>query len=165
LSVVDIILALIILAGAFAGYKDGFITSLFSLVAMMLGMLAGFKLMGRVMVFFVGRYNVDEKVLPFIAFGVVFVLIVVLVGIVGRLIKASLNKPILGPVDPVVGALLGLVRATFMLSIMLWIADSLRMKFPEDWMGNSWLHPITANFAPKVVNWISGFLPIFSDVL
>ena len=165
MSIVDIILALIILAGAFAGYKDGFIASFFSLIAIVLGMLVGFKLMGRLMVFLVGRYNVDEKVLPFIAFGIVFLIVALLVSLVGKVIKASLDKPVLGPLDQGVGALLGLVKATFMLSIMLWIADSLKIKFPEDWMTNSWLYPVAANFAPKVAKSIAGFLPIFGGVL
>jgi len=91
--------------------------------------------------------------------------VVLLVSLLGKIVKASLNKPILGPVDQGAGALLGLVRATFMLSIMLWITDSLKIKFPANWTTNSWLHPFTANFAPKVATWIGGFLPIFGDVL
>ena len=165
MSIVDIILALIILAGAFAGYKDGFIPSLFSLIAIVLGMLLGFKLMGRIMVFLIGKYNVDEKVLPFIAFGVVFIIVALLVNLVGKIVKTSLNKPVLGPLDQGVGAFLGLVRATFMLSLMLWIADSMKIKFPEDWMTNAWLHPVAASFAPNVAKWIGRVLSLLGDVL
>lgn len=164
MSFIDIILGLIILSGAYGGYKDGFIVSLFSLVAIILGMLGGFKLMGNAMVFLAGKYNIDEKVLPYIAFGVVFIIIVIGVNLLGRLLKTSIEKSFLGPLDQGAGALLGLVRATFMLSIILWITDSLKVKLPDEWTANSWLHPIAANFAPKVTTWIAGFLPIFRDV-
>jgi membrane protein required for colicin V production len=165
LSIVDIILAIIILGGAFSGYKDGAVASLFSLVAIILGMLVGFKLMGTAMVLLARNYNVDEKVLPYLAFGVVFVLIVIVVNVIGRFIRAAIDKPLLGGADRIVGALLGIVHTTFSLSIMLWIVDSLRIKIPEAWVANSWLQPMAANFAPKIANWIGEFLPIFRDVL
>ena len=165
MSLVDIVIGVIILGGAFSGYKDGLITSLFSLVAIILGMLLGFKLMGNIMVLLTSNYNVDGKVLPYLAFGVVFVIIVIIVNVIGKLIKTSIDKPILGVADQGVGAVLGVVRTMFMLSIMLWIADSLRIKFPESWVANSWLEPKTANFAPKIANWIGEFLPFFRDVL
>jgi membrane protein required for colicin V production len=165
LSIVDIILGVIILGGAFSGYKNGSVTSLFSLVAIILGMLLGFKLMGSAMVLLARNYNVDEKVLPYLAFGIVFVIIVIVVNIVGRFIRISIDKPILGGADRIVGAMLGTVHTLFSLSIMLWIADSLRIKIPEAWVGNSWLQPKTAAFAPKIANWIGEILPVFRDVL
>lgn len=165
MSIVDIILAIIILGGAFSGYKNGAVTALFSLVAIVLGMLLGFKLMGSAMVLLARNYNVDQKVLPYLAFGMVFVIIVIGVNLIGRLIKASIDNPILGGADRIVGAMLGMVHTLFSLSIMLWIADSLRLKIPAAWVANSWLQPKAASFAPKIANWIGEFLPIFRDVL
>lgn len=164
MSGIDIVLAILILSGAYSGYKDGFIVSLFSLFAIILGVLGAFKLMGAIMVFLSSKYNVDEKVLPYLSFAVVFVIIVILVNLLGKLIKASLSKSFLGQLDQWAGAVIGLVRVTFMLSIMLWIADSLTLDFPKHWTTNSWLHPVTANFAPKITNWISEFLPMFGDI-
>ncbi|HEX6224423.1 MAG TPA: CvpA family protein [Chryseolinea sp.] len=165
MSVVDIILAVLILAGAFSGYRDGTITSLFSLVAVVLGLLLGFKLMGTIMVMLSSNYNVDGKVLPYIAFGVVFVIIVIIVNVLGRLIKVSIAKPVLGGADRVVGAGIGAVQTIFMLSIIIWIGDSLRIKLPEKWVADAWLQPKAASFAPKIANWIGEFLPFFRDVL
>jgi membrane protein required for colicin V production len=165
LSTVDIILAVIILSGAYSGYKDGFIVSLFSLFGIILGMLAGFKLMGWTMIILVRNYNVDEKVLPYLAFIIIFIIVVIAVSLLGKFIKSSISKSILGQFDQAIGGLLGLVKVTFMLSIMLWLADSLKVKFPEHWTTNSWLQPFTASFAPKIANWISEVLPLFKDIL
>ena len=128
MSIVDIVLGVIILMGVYSGYKDGFIVSLFSLVSILLGILFGFKLMGNFMIFLAGRYHIDEKVLPFIAFGVVFLIIVIAVNLVGRIIKAAIGKSFLGKLDQVAGALLGLLKVTFMLSIILWIARGFGLK-------------------------------------
>ena len=164
MSIIDIIIALVIVTGGFAGFKDGFIVSLFSLFGIVLGLMGGFKLMGLGMLYLSDNYNVDEKVLPYIAFTVVFIIIVVCISLLGRVIKASVSNTLLGQFDGVAGAFFGIIKTTFMLSIMFWIADSLRIEMPEQWTANSWLQPITANFAPKIANWIGEFLPVFDDM-
>ncbi len=164
MTIVDIVLAILILLGAYSGYRDGFIVSLFSLVAVVLGMLGGFKLMGNFMVLLANNYNIDEKVLPYLAFGLVFIIIVVSVNLLGKLIRTTLDKSILGRFDKGVGALFGIVRMAFMLSILLWIIDSLKVPFPKEWAENSWLHTNTANFAPMVTKWMGDFLPMFKDI-
>jgi hypothetical protein len=52
----------------------------------------------------------------------------------------------------------------FMLSIVLWIVDSLRISIRAEWTEGSWLYPFTANLAPKTVDWIGGFLPVFKEI-
>jgi membrane protein required for colicin V production len=70
----------------------------------------------------------------------------------------------LGAFDPPLGAIAGVFKVGFMVSIILWITDSLKMKFPEEWIASSWLHPIAAGFAPKVADWLSELLPAFGGV-
>jgi membrane protein required for colicin V production len=163
-SILDIFLILIILFGAYGGYKEGLIVSLFSVIAIILGVLGGFKLMGNLMVILANKYNIDEKVLPYIAFGVVFIIIVIVVNLLGKLIKASITAPVLGVVDNVAGAILGVVRATFMLSIVFWIVDSLKIEFPDQWTANSWLHSKIAIFAPRLTHWIGKVFPAFGGI-
>lgn len=165
MSIVDIVLALIILAGAFGGYKDGFLMSLISFVAIILGVLGGFKLMGLAMVFLGQNYQVDSSVLPYVAFGVVFIIIVICVGLLGRIIKSVIQKSLLGTADQVVGALFGVAKVAFMLSIIVWIIDSLKLNLPEELIANSWLLPAIASFGTKVTQWIGVFLPFLGDAL
>jgi len=164
MSAMDIALALFILLGAYHGYKAGFLLELVSLFAVVLGVLIGFRLMGWAMVLLEDKLNVDEKVLPYVAFAVVFLLIVIVVNLLGKLIKASVDKSFLGSIDQAAGGLLGLLRTAFMLSIALWIVDSLKFKFLSHWTEDSWLYPMVASFAPKITNWISELLPVFGDL-
>jgi membrane protein required for colicin V production len=165
LSIVDIVLTLIILAGAYGGYKDGLLISLFSFIAIILGVLGGFKLMGSAMILLGQNYKVDESILPYAAFGLVFIVIVICVGLLGRLIKAAIQKSLLGPVDQIAGALFGIAKVAFMLSIILWITDSLKLRLPEELTANSWLQPAIANFAVEVTQLIGGFLPFLDDTI
>lgn len=164
MSGIDIFLAIFILIGVIQGYKSGFLVELFSLLAVILGILGGFKLMGHAMILLDNKFNIDEKVLPYIAFAVVFFVIVIVVNLVGKAIKTSMNKSLLGGFDQVAGASLALVRTVFMFSVMLWIADSLHFRFLNNWSEGAWLYPRVATFAPKMTAWLSEYLPVFRNV-
>jgi len=165
LKVIDFILLLIVVIGAIQGYRSGFVVELFSLLGVFLGIIGGFKLMGIAMVMLAGRFNIDEKVLPYVAFAVVFVVIVVIVGLLGQMIKSSVRQTTLGGADQFVGAGLGLVRAAFMLSVAIWIADALRFKALDNWADDSLFYPALAGFAPKVTDWVGDLIPFFRDVM
>lgn len=164
MSYIDIALILFMIFGAYSGYKEGFLMELVSLVAILLGILGGFKLMGSAMVLLDQKFNIDEAVLPYIAFGLVFVVVVVLVTLLGRAIKASMDKSFLGRVDQSAGALLGFFKTAFMLSVGLWILHSLQVSFPEKWTHEAWLYPKVSSLAPSVTDWISEYIPVFEDV-
>jgi membrane protein required for colicin V production len=164
LSKVDIVLLLIVLLGAWSGYKHGFLMELVTLVGIFLGVLLGFKLMGEGMLFLEDKFNADKEVLPYLSFAFIFIVVVVLVSLLGRMIKASINKTFLGTVDQSAGSLLGAFKTLFMLSIVLWIADSLRLTPKAGWVEDSWLYPFTATLAPRVTEWIGGFLPVFKEI-
>jgi membrane protein required for colicin V production len=165
LSIVDIVLSVTILAGAIGGYKDGLLVSLFSFIAIILGVIGGFKLMGGAMVMLSNYYRVNESVLPYVAFGLVFLVITIGVGLLGRIIKASIQKTLFGPLDQFAGALFGMAKMAFMLSIVLWIIDSLKLKLPQELTADSWLQPEIASFAVKVTRAIGSFIPFLDGVL
>jgi membrane protein required for colicin V production len=163
MSGVDIAITVFILLGAYSGFKQGFLLELFSLLGIFLGVLGGFKLMGWAMVLLADRFNVDQKVLPYIAFAVVFIGIVIVVNLIGRMLKMSVDKSFLGRLDQAAGAALGILKTIFMLSVVLWIMDSLNVDL-DRWNEGSWLYPRVAEFAPKVTTWVGKVVPFFKDV-
>jgi membrane protein required for colicin V production len=164
LSTADIALIGFIFIGAFSGYREGFLMELFSFAALLLGVLGGFKLMGYAMVFLADQFEVNETILPYVAFAIVFVAILIGVRLLGKIIKLSIDKTFLGQVDQAAGAGLGLVKAAFLLSVTLWILDALDFDLPEKWTTDSWLLPRIESFAPQVTLWIGDYIPFFKDV-
>ncbi len=165
MKLIDIILLIVLITGAIQGYRSGFIVEFFSLLGVILGILGGFKLMGIVMVMLDDRFNINEKVLPYVAFGVVFVIIAILVAVVGNMLKASVSKTALGPVDGFVGAMVGLVRSAFMISVLIWIADAFKFSVLNQWGKDTVVYPALARFAPKITEWLGHVIPFFRDVL
>jgi len=164
LSIADIAIILLLILGAYKGYRDGFLMELFSLLGIILGVLGGFKLMGMVLIYLSNEFNIDEKVLPYIAFAIVFIVIVVLVMLVGRALKASIDKTFLGKVDESMGGILGLFKTAFLLSVAIWLLQSFHYQFPEHWTADSKILPRVAKIAPAVTHWIGQFIPFFHDI-
>ena len=164
MSAIDIALAAIILIGAFSGYREGFLLELFSFAAILLGVLGAFKLMGYAMILIADEFDINKSVLPYIAFAVVFIAILIAVRLIGKILKVSIDKTFLGQVDSAAGAGLGLIKAAFLLSVTLWILDSMDFELPDKWTGNSWLLPRIESFAPQVTVWLGDYVPFFKDV-
>jgi membrane protein required for colicin V production len=164
LSKVDLTLALIIMVGAYGGFKEGFLNELLGFVGIVLGVLGGFKLMGWAMIILEREFNIDVKTLPYIAFAAVFFIIVFLVNIVARLVRSKTDKIILGGVDQAAGSVLGFFKTAFMMSVLLWIFHSMKFYFPEHWTKDSWILPMVAEMAPNTTHKIAEFIPFFEGV-
>lgn len=164
MSSVDIALIVLILIGAFLGYREGFLMELFSFAAIVLGVLGAFKLMGYAMLFLADEFDINETILPYVAFALVFIAILIAVRLVGKIIKVSIDKTFLGRLDQAAGAGLGLLKAAFLISVSLWIMDSLDFDLPEKWTSDSWLLPKVESFAPQVTIWLGNYIPFFRDI-
>lgn len=164
MTTADLTLVVIILIGAISGYRQGFLMELFSFAALLLGVLGAFKLLGYAMIFLDDQFHVNKTILPYVAFAVVFIAIVIAVRLLGRLIKISIDKTFLGRLDQVAGAVLGLLKAAFLLSVALWILRSLQLELPSGWTAHSWLLPKIEGFAPQVTLWLGEYIPFFRDI-
>lgn len=163
MSKADIVIAIILAVGAFLGYKRGFLMELFFLLAIVLGVFIGFKLMGWGVEYLTHELNADKAVLPYISFLVIFIIVVVLVIFVGKRVKNSMDKTFLGRVDAMAGAVLGLIKYAFCISVLIWLAASFHVSLPEGWVEDSTLYPLTAKVAPSLAGFFGGFLPFFKE--
>ena len=164
MSGLDIGLIILSIFGAYKGYRQGFLMELFSLAGIVLGILGGFKLMGLALVLLSDWIDIDKKILPYVAFAIVFLLIVIVVNLVGRMLRASIDKSFLGRIDEAAGGILGLLKTAFLLSVGLWLIDSLHVTFIDEWMKESKVAPLIAGIAPVVTSWVSEFIPAFHDI-
>lgn len=164
MSKIDIVLAIILTLGAYLGYKRGFLMELFFLLAIVLGIFVGFKLMGQGMEVLQREFNADKKFLPYLSFIIIFILVMVLTIFFGRRIKNSLDDTFLGKVDSVAGAVLGITKYAFCLSVILWLANSLRIKLPDSWTSGSYIYPFTAKVAERASGFLGSFIPFFKEI-
>ncbi len=163
MSKIDIVIAIMLAVGAFLGYKRGFLMELFFLVAIVLGVFAGFKLMSWGVEYLSKQFNADTAVLPYISFLLIFLIVVGIVIFIGGRIKNSMDKTFLGRMDAIAGAVLGVIKYAFSISIILWLVDSFKISLPTNWVDESTLYPFVAQVAPTLASVFGDFLPFFKE--
>ena len=160
---VDIVIAIILVVGAITGYRRGFLLELFFLLAIILGVFVGFRLMGEGVEYLSREFNADKEMLPYLSFSVIFLIVMIVVSLIGRSIKNSLDKTFLGRMDAVAGAALGVIKHAFGVSVMIWLIEAFQVSFLNGWKEESVLYPIAAKLAPTLSEYFGEFLPFFKE--
>lgn len=125
----DIVILILLCIAAVGGYRDGALVRACSLAALFLGAWLAFKL-GAV----VGGWMVDNpKTATIVGFLTVFVVVVILLGLLGRGLHALFHKTGLGFFDHLGGLLIGVVEWALVIGLAL---SSLSSLVPESkWIG------------------------------
>ena len=89
------------------------------------GILGGFKFLHWGMELISKYVDISNKILPYVSFILIFLAILIGVNMLGKLIKKVIDATLLGNIDSLVGALVGMVKWAFAISIIMWISASI----------------------------------------
>ncbi len=121
MNVTDVVIIVILLIGFFSGIGRGFVRGLLGLVALVAGIMIASgnyqRLADSVLSFMPG-----DKGPEILSFVVIFLIVVLLVGLLGRIISRALRHVSLGWLDHLAGAILGVVVASVIVSVLLLVA-------------------------------------------
>ena len=165
MKTIDIILLIPLLIGAYLGYKRGFSMIVFKLLAVILGLVLGFKLVhwgSQLLAPYIGDAN---GFLPIISFFIIFISIIALVNLIGRMIQKTLKLVFLGGIDSIAGAILNLFRWAFLISTALWLMERAGIGLSKDQINESFIYPILIKIAPIIINFFSQLIPFATDVV
>ena len=116
---IDIIFILVLIMAVFNGLSKGFVLGIFSFLAFIIGLAAALKLSVVVARYLEHSVIAATKWLPLISFILVLIVVMILVGLLARLIKKTLQFALLGWLDRLGGVILYLVLYTIVFSIFL----------------------------------------------
>jgi membrane protein required for colicin V production len=71
---------------------------------------------------------------------------------------------VLGEADNILGAILGIFRYGFMLSIVMWIMTSLHFNLPQDWRKDSVVLPVMEKTAPYIAGKAGSMFPSVGEL-
>lgn len=146
------------------GYKKGLLLEIFGILAFVLAIIGGFKLMELGMTYLSEYFDGIDHLLPFISFLVIFIAIILLVNLFGKLVKKMVDMTLLGGVDKFAGAIVGIVKWAIGLSIILWLTNNFGIELPgkdEELV----LYPFLAELGPSLITALDVVLPFAEDML
>ncbi len=128
MNYVDIVLFVFLALGIYRGFKKGLIISVFGALALFVGIYGGIHFSDYVAEILTQTFNIKAEWLPFAAFVITFIGLIVAIHLMGKGITKALNITLLGTVNKVAGAAFGLARMALMISISLLILHPLNLK-------------------------------------
>lgn len=136
-----------------------------AVLALLLGIFGAFKLLHLGMDFLDKHFEISGKFLPYISFILLFIGIVILVNLLGRSIKKVADMAFLGGFDKIAGALIGLIKWAFGMSVLVWLTESFNIGPSEEMTEGARIYPFIEVMAPQVLNFIGGLVPFANDLI
>ena len=165
MKTLDIILLIPLVFGAFLGFKKGLLLEIVGVLAFILALIGGFKLMETGMVYLSDYFEDLGQLLPFISFIIIFLAIILLVNMIGKLVKKMLDMTLLGGFDKFAGAILGIVKWAIGVSIILWLVNNFGVELPGQEQENLVLYPFLTELGPKLISSLDVVLPFAKDMI
>jgi len=119
----DIIVGLILLFALFRGLKNGLVTELASLAALVLGLFGAIIFSGVTAEYL--SPHIGSSHIGLISFFVTFILIVVAIHFIAKLINKLLEAVALGAINRILGAAFSVLKYAFIISVLLAVLNGI----------------------------------------
>ncbi|MDN3687520.1 CvpA family protein [Cyclobacterium jeungdonense] len=165
MSTIDLIILGMLAVGAFSGYRQGLFIGLLSILAFFIGIILAFRFMHWGAELLAERVESLTFMLPFVAFILIFLAVTITIRILAYLVKQALDLTILGTFDNFAGSILGLLKWSIMISLLIWVAHSFEFEVPEEMRKGSVIYPMIVPIAPAMVSFLDDYTPIIDAAI
>lgn len=160
---IDFTFAALLILAIIKGYQKGLILAIFSILAFIVGLAAALKLSTIVAAYLKDSISVSAKWMPFIAFALIFLIVVVLVRLGAKLVEKTFQAVLLGWVNRIGGILLYAALYLIILSIFIFYAEKLQLLQPAS-IQSSVTYKFIQPWGPKLMDNIGSLIPFFKDM-
>ena len=157
MNYIDIILAILLVLAAISGFRNGLITEVVSLAALVLGIWGAIEFSYVTSDFLVENLNIQSDHLGIISFIITFIVIIILVHIVGNVINKMVETMMMGFINKLAGLVFGVLKAALILSIILLVFDFIDEDvkiLSEKTKSESRMYAPIRDFAPSLLPFI-----------
>lgn len=153
MNYIDIILGLLLIVAAVRGFLKGFIYEIASFAALILGVWGGIHFSYSLAGFLEHTFSWHSDHLELISFFIILIVIVIVVHLVGMALSQVVEAISLGFLDHTAGLFFGIVKAAFILSILLVLLDRFDRQYdfiPEEDKAKSRTYEPLKDFVPAI---------------
>jgi membrane protein required for colicin V production len=154
MNFLDIILLVPLIWFAYRGFSRGFVIELASLVGLIAGIWGAIHFSFYAADILANNFGMGPKYLPIASFIVTFLVVVIVVYIIGKIIEKFIDILALGFFNKLAGLAFGVVKAAFLLSIVILVINSFdddRSVITPKMREGSMLYNTIEKFAPSII--------------
>jgi membrane protein required for colicin V production len=159
MNILDILLIIPLLYGTWSAFNKGFIMSLFTILALFIGLYAAFYFSDKFSQVFSTQSDSIPKYLPAFSFLVLFLLVAACIYFGGKALEKVIKIVQLSLVNKLLGAVLGLIKWAFFIGGFLIFIDAVDLKeqfLTKELKTNSFIYQLTngliSNSIPGAAN-------------
>ena len=153
MSVIDIVLASVLLFGLIRGFMKGLFVEVASLVALIAGVYGAIHFSDFAATYLTDKTEWNEKTINITAFAITFVVIILAISLAGKALTKLADFAALGIINKLAGAVFGALKLGLILSVILIVFDSLNNSLPfanEDDINDSVLYKPVKGLVPTI---------------
>ena len=153
MNYLDIIICVPLLWGIYKGFSKGLIIQVASVAALILGLLCAIRFSGKTAYYLNDCLNLTSNYLPIICFATVFIAVVIIVFLLGKLLERLIKIAALGIVDRLLGVVFGIIKYGLIMGTLLFVMSRLDEKIkiiPEAVKEKSVLYKPVISLIPLV---------------
>lgn len=153
MSIIDIVLAALILFGFVRGLFKGLFVEIASLLALVLGIYGAIHFSFYTAEFLDVKVDWSEKTINIVAFAVTFVLIVLAISLAGKALTKLADFAALGMLNKLLGGAFGALKIGLILSVLLIVFSKMNKTLPfmeDEDLEKSALYEPVKSLAPMI---------------
>ena len=162
-NIADIVLLIVLLLGGYNGFKKGLLREVIAIIALMVGLVAGSVFLEQGTTFLTQVFNTYSPVLSILSFLLIFVCAVLLITLIGKALKTMIDLTPLGFLDGAGGAIVGVFKWVFIISVFLWALDIADIKIAVV-EKSAWYNKVKY-FAPLVIERLRVWFPALESLM
>ncbi|MBQ0770126.1 MAG: CvpA family protein [Bizionia sp.] len=154
MSVIDIVLAALLLFGLVRGFMKGLFVEIASLVALVAGVYGAIHFSHFAGAYLESKTEWSEQTINITAFAITFVVIIVVISIAGKALTKLASFAALGILNRLLGAVFGALKIGLILSVLLIVFNTMNNTLPflsEEELEDSLLYEPVKSLAPLVL--------------
>jgi len=153
MAVFDIVVVILLVVGAIRGLRQGFLSQLASVVALLLGIWGAVRFSDYMATLLSEKFDIGSAHLPIISFAVTFILIVIAIHFIEKIVERFLNLAMLGGINKVLGFVFGFAKYAIITSVLLVFVEKANIRFnffTEEQKSKSLVYNPVASLAPAI---------------
>lgn len=163
MNFVDVVFLVLFGLAAVKGFMKGFIIEIFSFIAFFLGLFVAIQFTSPIS----AKYFGDSEFKSLIAIGIfafLFLGLTLVINLSAKVLKKAVDLTFLGTFDNILGGLTAVFKWALIISVILWILQSVGLTFQSEQIESSLIFPYIVIIGPTAFELVSNILPVFKDV-
>lgn len=161
MNIVDIILLICFIPALVQGLRKGFISQVIAIISIIAGVWVSARFTASASTWLAQYIEGSEQVLKVISFALIFIAVIAILAILGRLLEGTVKLIMLGWLNRLLGMVLSLVKAGLIVGLVIMAFCSLNNTFSlvsEEVLNESVLFPPLKNMAYTVFPYLKELL-------